>query len=94
MPDKSQTTGPRVLNKHHGAASAGSVYIGRPSKWGNPYIIGRHGTRAEVVARYRKWLCDNPDLMAALPELRGRDLVCFCAPEPCHGDVLKVMANV
>ena len=41
-----------------------------------------------VVALHRRWLCDQPHLMAALSELRGRDLVCWCAPKPCHGDVL------
>lgn len=67
---------------------AGAVYVGRPSKWGNPFEVGRDGTRAQVVERYRAWLCDQPDLIAALPELRGRDLVCWCAPLACHADVL------
>lgn len=47
------------------------IYIGRPSKWGNPFIIGRDGTREEVVAKYEAWLTGRPELMAALPELRG-----------------------
>jgi Domain of unknown function (DUF4326) len=47
-----------------------------------------------VIAKYRQWLCDQPDLLAQLPELRGRDLVCWCAPEACHGDVLLELANV
>lgn len=84
---------PRVLNKRRDVVPDGAVYIGRPSKWGNPFQIGRHGSRAEVIARHRKWLCDQPDLMASLHELRGRDLVCWCAPAPCHGDTLKELAN-
>jgi hypothetical protein len=64
------------------------VYIGRPSKWGNPFAIGRDGDRAAVVAKYRAWLPTQPQLMAALPELKGRVLGCYCAPEACHGDVL------
>ena len=88
-----QTTPPRVLNKHHGKPSPSAVYIGRPSKWGNPFAIGRDGTRAEVIAKHRAWLCDQPALLAALPELRGRDLICFCAPAGCHGDTLMEMAN-
>jgi hypothetical protein len=90
---------PRVLNYHRDRLPAAAVYIGRKwrhlpaSKWGNPFIEGRHGSRAEVIARYRIWICDQPDLMAALPELRGRDLVCWCAPQACHGDLLLKLAN-
>jgi hypothetical protein len=69
------------------------VYIGRPSKWGNPFVIGRDGTRAEVVAQYRRWLLTQADLLAALPELKGRTLGCWCAPHACHGDVLAELAN-
>jgi Domain of unknown function (DUF4326) len=83
----------RVLNKKRDDVPAGAVYVGRPSKWGNPFMIGRDGTRAEVIAKYRAWLLRNERLMAALPELRGKDLVCWCAPCPCHGDVLIELAN-
>lgn len=78
----------------------GAIYIGRPSKWGNPYshTAGtlaqfRVGTRSEAVAAYRAWLPTQPHLMAALPELRGKALGCWCAPLPCHGDVLAELAN-
>lgn len=67
------------------------VYIGRPSKWGNPYIIGPDGNRSRVIERYRAWVQNQPDLMAALPELDGKRLGCFCAPFPCHGDVLVAL---
>jgi len=53
------------------------VYVGRPSKWGNPFAIGRDGTRDEVIAKYRAWIVRQPALMAALGELRGKHLVCF-----------------
>jgi len=69
------------------------VYIGRPSKWGNPFVIGRDGTRAEVIDKYRHWLLAQPQLMTALPELAGKVLGCWCAPRPCHGDVLMDFAN-
>lgn len=69
------------------------VYIGRPSKWGNPFVIGVHGTREEVIAKYEEWIQTQPELLAALPELRGKTLGCFCAPLPCHGDVLAKLAN-
>jgi hypothetical protein len=69
------------------------VYIGRPSEWGNPFAIGRDGDRAEVIDRYERWLLENATLMAALPELRGKVLGCWCAPHACHGDVLMRWAN-
>jgi hypothetical protein len=84
---------PKILNRKTSGVPEGAVYIGRPSKWGNPFVIGKHGTRAEVVARYRAYLLGNHELMAALPELRGKDLVCWCAPCACHGDVLIAFAN-
>lgn len=83
----------KVLNKKRGGVPPGAVYIGRPGKWGNPFVIGRDGSRDEVIAKYRAWLLGNERLMAALPELRGKDLVCWCAPAPCHGDVLIELAN-
>ncbi len=67
------------------------VFIGRPSKWGNPYIIGLDGDRAEVIAKYREWITQHPTLDPR--ELRGKVLGCFCAPLPCHGDVLAELAE-
>tara|TARA_B100001939_G_C16870620_1_gene586231 strand:+ start:922 stop:1185 length:264 start_codon:yes stop_codon:yes gene_type:complete len=64
------------------------VYIGRGSKWGNPYRIGVHGSRDAVIAKYRDYLESNEHLKRALPELRGKNLVCYCKPKACHGDVL------
>ncbi len=77
------------------------VYIGREnterglkgSKWGNPFLIGRDGTRAEVIAKYEIWIKTQPHLIAALPELKGKVLGCYCAPKACHGDVLLQLAN-
>ena len=63
-------------------------YIGRPSKWGNPFVIGKDGDRTTVIAKYEAWIRNQPDLMAALPELEGLVLACWCSPQPCHGDVL------
>lgn len=84
---------PRVLNKRRDGVPSGAVYVGRPSKWGNPFAIGRDGNRDEVIAKYRDRLLARPDLLAQLSELRGRDLVCWCAPAHCHADVLIELAN-
>ena len=76
---------------------ADAVYVGRPSRWGNPFVIGRDGDRAECLELYRAWIAapDQADLRAqARAELCGRDLGCWCAPgEACHADVLLVLAN-
>ncbi len=69
------------------------VLIDRTTKWGNPFVLGTDGTRSEVIAKYRDYLLTNKPLMAALPELRGKTLGCWCAPRPCHGDVLQELAN-
>jgi hypothetical protein len=83
----------KVLNKHRDGIPGGAVYIGRGSKWGNPFRIGADGDRAAVIARHAAWLRDQHDLLRALDELRGKDLVCFCAPQACHGDLLLRLAN-
>ena len=88
---------PKVWNKRDPLTPKDALYVGRPTKWGNPYVIGRDGTRAEVIAKYKDFLTDliyTSDLfMADLHELRGRDLVCWCAPKACHADVLLELAN-
>jgi hypothetical protein len=83
----------RVLNKHHAGVPADAVYIGRGSKWGNPFRIDRDGDRAAVIAKYERWLADQHHLLRGLDELARRDLVCFCVPRPCHGDLLLRLAN-
>lgn len=70
------------------------VFIGRPSKWGNPYRIGPDGNREQVVARFRQWLIRKPTLLRDLESLRGQVLGCRCAPELCHGDVLAELADL
>jgi Domain of unknown function (DUF4326) len=78
-----------------------AVYIGRrnaryrlpASKWANPFSIKLEADREAVIATYERWLRSQPQLMDALPELRGCDLVCWCAPLPCHGDVLLRLTN-
>ena len=83
----------KVLNKHTAGSHSGAVYIGRGSKWGNLFRIGIDGDRAAVIAKYESWLRNQHHLLRALDELRGRNLLCFCAPKACHGDVLLRLAN-
>lgn len=85
----------KVLNKHIHGVPPGAVYIGRPSKWGNPYTIGVDGSRSQVIRLYKEWLKTQPTLLEeARKELAGKDLVCFCAPKACHGDTLLAVANI
>lgn len=67
------------------------IYIGRPSKWGNPFKIGRDGTREEVISKYEAYIMTQPKLIEALSELEGKVLGCYCKPLACHGDILKIM---
>ncbi len=70
------------------------VYVGRPTKFGNPFVIGRDGNRAAVIAKFEEYLKESPELLKAVrEELRGRDLSCWCAPKACHADVLLRYAN-
>lgn len=89
---------PTVLNKHKLPGKkipVGTVYVGRPSKWGNPYVADASRTREQAVQLYEMYLDQlNPELAdEARVELKGKDLVCYCAPKPCHADVLLRIAN-
>ena len=86
-----------------------TAYVGRPGPWGNPFIVGKHGTQAECVDLFRKMLggfwcltMDNIDdqeasydhIKAHIRELRGKNLACWCREgTPCHADVLIEAAN-
>jgi len=76
------------------------VFIGRPSKWGNPFMLDRDGTRDEVITKHMEYLRKNPKLMMSLKdgELVGKLLGCFCKPGRCHGDnyiiVMKEMGVI
>lgn len=94
LPGMYQPYGPLL---RHLADAGLLVRIGRGTVWGNPHRLPRGAgdvERAEVIAAYEQHLQDRPDLLARLPELRGRALGCWCAPRPCHGDVLAALANM
>lgn len=85
---------PKVHNKYHKTAGRDAVYIGRGSPYGNPFVIGKDGDRDDVCNKYEQMLNNNPALVSKVKkELRGKDLVCFCAPKRCHGDILLKIAN-
>lgn len=84
---------PKVWNKRDPNTPPDAVYVGRPTKWGNPYVIDRHGERHEVIELYRLYIKGTCKELEARLELRGKDLVCWCAPRACHADILLEIAN-
>lgn len=101
---------PEPIRVVHVSRDEYSIYVGRAvprrgfraSKWGNPFIVGSDGNLATVLTSYRAWLLTQPNLLAALPELRGKVLGCWCAPKGgvtaadphvCHGQVLAELAE-
>ena len=78
----------------------GQVYVGRPSPLGNPFQLGRDGSRAEVIARYRHWLWAQLQVpgssqrreleqLLAQAQVGSLELLCWCAPLPCHAEVIR-----
>lgn len=68
------------------------LFIGRPSIYGNPFKIGRDGSREVVIQKYKayfwKRLNEDAHFLSAVRALEGKRLKCFCTPKPCHGDVI------
>ena len=78
---------------------AGVIFVGRPSRWGNPLKIDENCDRASAIAAFRVWLLDpnrteGPSLEEIRRDLRGHHLACWCPLDLlCHADVLLVIAN-
>jgi hypothetical protein len=78
-----------------------AVYVGRPSPFGNPYshLEGTQAQfkvrdRATAISMFERWVHQNPELIARIKsELKGKDLICWCAPKACHAEVLFKIAN-
>lgn len=90
---------PKVYNKYHGNAPADAVYVGRPTKWGNPFPLDhkqKGRDREAIIAKYREYVYSERNVFLreqVKKELKGKDLVCFCAPKLCHADILLEIAN-
>lgn len=84
-------------DKKRGIIPKGVIYIGRGSKWGNPFVIGKDGSREEVVEKYDKYLRqllkENKITIEELAELYNKSLLCHCYPLLCHGNVLIIASQ-
>lgn len=70
------------------------VYCGRPSIFGNPFEIGKDGTRKEVIEKYREYFYSHPHLMEeAKKQLTGKVIACWCKPKSCHLDIIAAYLN-
>jgi len=101
MTTQTQTTANKTRVVHC-RRDAFDICVGRQNdRWGlaaspfrNPYEIGKHGTRTEVIQKFRAYLYARPALLEQVRrELRGKVLGCWCAPLACHGDVLAEIAD-
>lgn len=84
----------QVLNAHAvGTNVSGAVYVGRPSKWGNPIQVSDENPRGAALDKYLDFLRRSPDLVSEMRrELAGKDLICWCAPRACHAEVIRHVA--
>lgn len=92
----SKISKPKVINLRRvaRAMTEGTVRVDRRTKWGNPFVVGKDGTCEEVIAKYRTYLQQQiADGVLDPTILRGKNLACWCAPNPCHADVLLEFAN-
>lgn len=70
------------------------VYVGRGSKWGNPFKMGDDGDRETVCDCYKKHYVPNkPSILSDLDALAGMVLGCYCSPQRCHAETLASLAN-
>lgn len=91
---------PTVWNKNY-SYPEDAVYVGRGSPFGNPYIaFNRDSTFPDVIrvrdpiAEFEKYIAARPALIKRIrAELKGKDLLCYCAPRACHADILLRIAN-
>ena len=92
----------KVWNKRDPETPADAMYVGRPTLWGNPFthltsnLATRVESRKEAVSLYKDWIYKPQQdwiRQAAKKELKGKDLVCWCAPAECHAEILMEIAN-
>lgn len=90
---------PEVYSKRKGAPKPPgyAVLIDRTTSLGNPYVIGRDGNREEVLQQFEAYARDrirrDANFRATVRSLLVADLLCWCAPLPCHGNIYHKLAR-
>jgi len=85
---------PRIYNADTDIIPDGAVYVGRSSRYGNPYRLGVDGTAGDVAILYLKYLVANPELVQDIKlNLKDKNLVCHCSSELCHAAILQLLAG-
>lgn len=89
---------PRILNIKHLLPDQTGVSVMRPSVFGNPFRIGRDGTRDQVCDQFEEYVLQHPDLITrAKRELKGKNLICCCKLKSkeirCHADTWLRIVN-
>lgn len=84
---------PHPLVVHIQTGELYDTRVDRTSEWGNPFEIGKDGTREDVIMKHRLWLPKQLHLMQKVHLLRGMNLGCWCAPLCCHADFIALLAN-
>jgi hypothetical protein len=87
-----------ILNKRKDKISKSAVYVGRGSKWGNPFPINKNQDRDRVCELYEEWLEEeieqgNITEKEIVESLLDKDLVCYCSPLKCHAETLQRKAE-
>jgi len=84
----------KVYNKRYDLSNIpNTVYVGRPSDFGNPFSL-KYNTRKGAIDKFRTLIENNEEFVEKIKkELKGKNLVCWCSPLPCHADVLLEIAN-
>lgn len=85
----------------HKSKSGYDIYIGRPSKYGNPFshqdgTLAKYkvNSREEAVFKYKEWVMQQSELIDDIRKnLHHKVLGCYCSPLLCHGHVLAAIAN-
>ncbi len=84
---------PKVYNIKDGFPK-NAVLVDRMTEFGNPFVIGKDGTRGEVIDKHKKLVDNDLEFQDRIRQiLKDKDLVCHCKPKACHADYLLIVAN-
>lgn len=92
----SRQQSPRLLNKRTDRIGPDAVYIGRPSRYGNPFIMKQEKDRDRACDFFEEWIMKDEQKYLRdeiKQKLKGKDLFCFCSPKRCHGETVMRIAN-